>query len=199
MKTKIIQKANDMFLNLGFKSVTMDDLAFEMGISKKTIYTHFQNKTKLVAETMDYLFENICAGIDTIIAEQHEPIKELFMIKAFVMQNLKNEKTAPQYQLQKYYPKIYEGLKCRQFDVMQDTVCENIKRGIEKNIYRTDIDISTIARLYFIGINAIKDQELFPMEQFPVSKLMKDYLAYHVRGIATEKGHTLLEHILKES
>ena len=97
MKQKIIEKANDMFLNYGFKSVTMDDLASEMGISKKTIYTHFQNKTKLVEATTDYLFCNISEGIDTILKEKNDPIEELYLIKAFVMKHLKDEKASPQY------------------------------------------------------------------------------------------------------
>ena len=88
MKEKIIERANDMFLSLGFKSVTMDDLASEMGISKKTIYTHFQNKTKLVEATTEHLFCEISEGIDAILAEKREPIEELFAIKAFVIQQV---------------------------------------------------------------------------------------------------------------
>ena len=66
MKEKIIQKSTELFLTLGFKSVTMDDIASEMGISKKTIYVHFKNKTKLVEAVTFYLFATICTGIDSI-------------------------------------------------------------------------------------------------------------------------------------
>ncbi|GAA3509169.1 TetR/AcrR family transcriptional regulator [Aquimarina addita] len=198
MKEKIIEKANNMFLNLGFKSVTMDDLASEMGISKKTIYTHFQNKTKLVEATTEHIFCTISDGIDTILEEKKEPIEELYAIKAFVMHHLKNEKTSPQYQLQKYYPKIHSALKFKQFEVMQECVIENIRRGIDKGVFRKNIDVEIISRLYFMGITGIKDQELFPVTMFPISKLMGDYLEYHVRGIATDKGLHILNNLLKE-
>ncbi|WP_103069829.1 TetR/AcrR family transcriptional regulator [Aquimarina sediminis] len=196
MKDKIIEKANDMFLNFGFKSVTMDDLATEMGISKKTIYTHFQNKTELIMATTDYLFCNISCGIDAIVEQKTGPIEELYEIKAFVMKHLKDEKTSPQYQLQKYYPKIYKTLKVKQFELMQDCVIENLDRGIKKGVFRKNIDIQFISRIYFNGIIGIKDQEMFPIHIFPMTQLMADYLEYHVRGIATEKGLEILNNLL---
>lgn len=198
MKEKIIEKANDMFLSLGFKSVTMDDLASEMGISKKTIYAHFQNKTKLVEATTDHLFCTVSEGINAILEENKEPIEELYAIKAFVMHHLKGEKTSPQYQLQKYYPKIHSSLKIRQFDTMQECVIDNLERGKKIGVYRDNIDVKIISRLYFMGMTGIKDQEMFPIHKFPVAKLITDYLEYHIRGIATEKGLKILNNLLKQ-
>ena len=114
MKEKIIQEARELFLTLGFKSVTMDDIANKLGMSKKTIYTYFSNKTKLVEETTFYTLETIFIEIDKIIEASENPIKELYDIKMFVMECLKDEKASPQYQLQKYYPAIYEQLKLKQ-------------------------------------------------------------------------------------
>ena len=78
MKEKIITKAAEMFLSLGFKSVTMDDISNEMGISKKTIYTHFNNKTQLVKESVLKVFEEISCGIDAIQDLEKDPIEELY-------------------------------------------------------------------------------------------------------------------------
>ncbi|UZO81306.1 TetR/AcrR family transcriptional regulator [Aquimarina sp. ERC-38] len=197
MREKIIEKANDLFLNFGFKSITMDDLASEMGISKKTIYTHFQNKTKLVEATTDHTFCAIRTGIDTILEEKREPIEELFTIKAFVINHLKNEKASPQYQLQKYYPKIYATLKKKQFEVMQDCVIENLNRGIANGVFLKHINIEFISRIYFMGMNSIKDQDMFPNKQFEVAELQQNYLEYHIRGIATNKGLQILDNLLK--
>ncbi|MFC5047393.1 TetR/AcrR family transcriptional regulator [Aquimarina hainanensis] len=198
MKEKIIEVAKELFLNFGFKSVTMDDLASEMGISKKTIYAHFPNKTKLVEATTSYIFDQICAGIDSIIEENHEPIEELYHIKSFIMQHLKNEKTSPQYQLQKYYPKLYTQLKSKQFDVTKDCVAENITRGIEKGVYRSNIDPEIISRLYFTCVIGIKDQHMFPTEIFSIPELMENYLEYHIRGIASKKGLEILNNLIKD-
>lgn len=192
MKDKILEKAGEMFLNLGFKSVTMDDIANEIGVSKKTIYVHFSNKTALVNSVTLSIFEIISAGIDMICALKKNPIEELYDIKKFVMLHLKNDKSSPQYQLQKYYPKIYATLKKKQFDVMQTCVIENLTRGVEKGIYRDSIDVSFISRIYFHGVLGIKDIELFPLQQFSMNDLMNFFLEYHLRGICTEKGILIL-------
>lgn len=188
MKDKIIQKSVDLFLNLGFKSVTMDDIANEMGISKKTIYQHFENKTKLVEATTLHVLENISHGIDCICELDKNPIEEIYEIKRFVMLNLKDEKSSPQYQLQKYYPKIFASLRRKQFDKMLGCVTRNIERGVSQGLYRDSINIEFISRLYFNSMISLKDQDVFPRANFSMPVLMDQYLEYHLRGICSPKG-----------
>ena len=199
MREKILQKSTELFLTLGFKSVTMDDIANEMGISKKTIYVHFPNKTKLVEATTLHLFETISCGIDHICELQKNPIEEIFEIKQFVMEHLKNEKSSPQYQLQKYYPKIFATLKSKQFEVMQECVADNLKRGLEQGLYRENINIDFISRIYFSGMVTLKDQELFPLKNFSMNTLMEYYLEYHLRGICSDKGIKVLDQFISKN
>ena len=138
----------------------MDDIAKNSGVSKKTIYAHFSNKTDLVEVVTDHLFETVCTGIDLIHEQQKNPIIELFDIKRFVMEHLKDEKSSPQYQLQKYYPKIYATLKQNQFEKMQGLIKENLDKGINQGLYRDSIDVDFIARIYFNGMVGIKDKDL---------------------------------------
>ncbi len=196
MREKILHNATEMFLNLGFKSVTMDDIAKTSGVSKKTIYAHFSNKTALVEAVTNYLFDTICDGIDIIHEQEQSPIVELFMIKKFVLEHLNDEKSSPQYQLQKYYPKIYATLRKKQFEEMQGLIKENLEKGIKQELYRESIDIDFIARIYFHGMVGIKDKDLFPLHNYSMSTLMTYYLEYHLRGISTEKGIEELENQL---
>ncbi len=199
MYNKIIEKATEMYLTFGFKSVTMDDIASKMGISKKTIYQHFANKTDLVEAVTMNLFETISCGIDEIVTLNQNPIEELFAIKNFVMQNLKNESASPIYQLQKYYPQVHETLKSRQFAKMGDCVIENLKKGIDQELFRTDINLELIARFYFAGMSSIKDAELFNPIQFSMKQVQETYLEYHLRGISTSKGIAILENLLEKN
>lgn len=198
MKDKILESATEMFLTYGFKSVTMDDIAEKMSISKKTIYTHFSNKTKLVEETTLGMFQCISTGIDFICELDNNPIEELFQIKKFVLDNLKDEKSSPLFQLQKYYPKLHANLTKKQFEVMKDCVSVNLRRGIDGGFFRKDVDISFITRVYFKGMLGIKDIETFPQEKYSMNYLLEKYLEYHVRGIATEKGIQTLEKVQKQ-
>ena len=196
MREKIIHKAADMFITLGFKSVTMDDIAATMGISKKTIYTHFKNKTDLVKEATLALFHVISHGIDCISDQDKNPIEELYDIKKFVMMHLKDEKSSPQYQLQKYYPEISNTLRELQFDTMQDCTLKNLRKGVEQGLYRDNLDIDFVSRIYFIGVIGMKDDKLFPSHKFPKARLMEDYLEYHLRGIVTKKGELTLNNFI---
>jgi len=192
MKDKIIKKSGELFLTLGFKSVTMDDIANEMGISKKTIYVHFENKTKLVEAVTFSLFESICDGIDCIYESSINPIEELYDIKMYVMNHLKNERTSPQYQLKKYYPRIYEALKSKQFDKMHGSVKQSLQKGIESQLFRSNIDLDFISRMYFNGMTGIKDESIFPKGLFTTEYLIESYLEYHLRAIVTDKGLKIL-------
>jgi AcrR family transcriptional regulator len=199
MRKQILEKATELYLNLGFKSVTMDDLAHEMGISKKTIYTHFKNKNQLVEACTLHVFNVISAGIDQICALQKNPIEELYEIKRLVMQHLKEEKASPQFQLQKYYPEIHRTLRGKQFEMMQECIMDNVKEGISMGIYRENLDPDFIARIYFSGVTSLNDPRLFPSQQYSSPQLMDEYLEYHLRGIVTPKGRQILNEIINSN
>ena len=192
MREKIVKKATDLFLNLGFKSVTMDDIAHEMGISKKTIYVHYANKTKLVEAVSHTIFDTVCNGIDCICNSSNNPIEELYDIKMFVMHHIHNENSSPQYQLKKYYPLIYEAIHFKQFEKMHNSVMKSLQKGIETNLFRANIDVDFISRMYFNGMTGIKDSNIFPTDTFSMDYLMESYLEYHLRAIVTKNGFEIL-------
>jgi AcrR family transcriptional regulator len=199
MREKIIEKSNELFLNFGFKSVTMDEIANSLGISKKTLYKHFSNKTTLIDAVTHYMFDTICCSIDTVCEQKMNPINEMFQIKKVVMEHLKDEKSSPLYQLQKYYPPIYASLKEKQFYMVQKTIQDNLQRGVTSGLFRTTIDIDFTSRIYFNGMVGIKDQQLFPLKKYSMNTLMNYYLEYHLRAISTLKGLTQLEYQLKNN
>ena len=188
MREKIITTSAKLFLDYGFKSVTMDEIANTIGISKKTIYVHFANKTKLVEAVTFSIFENICSGIDAICTNSKNPIEELYATKIYVMNYLKNEKSSPQYQLQKYYPRIAQQLKLKHFEKMHQSVQDSIQNGVNTNLFRSNINVDFISRLYFNGMSGIKDQVIFPNTLFSMDYLMEHFLEYHLRAICTPKG-----------
>lgn len=196
MKEKILEKAAEKFLTLGVKSVTMDEIAGDLGISKKTIYAHFSTKTKLIEATTFHVFDEISEGINQIRDQHKNAIEEHYVIKNFALKNLKDEKSSPQFQLQKYYPKIYSVIKKKQKTLMENMLRDNLERGIQEGFYRKEIPVSFICRIYFVQILGIKDRDLFPETEFSSNQLVEDQLEYHLRAIVTEKGlATLTGHL----
>lgn len=198
MREQIVDAAAEMFLNYGFKSVTMDDIADKLGISKKTIYAHFSTKTKLIDAAGSHILNMVTEGINHIRDKKLNPVIENFEIKRYVNKNLKGEKTSPHFQLKKYYPKIFAKLIQNQFDLLQDCVGKNICRGIESGFYREQINVTFISRLHFIGMMGIKDKDMFPSEEYTESQLMEEFLEYHLRAICTPEGIKILEEYLEK-
>ena len=198
MKELILNKATDLFLNFGFKSVTMDQIANEIGISKKTIYNFFENKKHLVNVVTNGMFASITSGIKQIKKESLDPISELFDIKLFLIKILKGERTTPLYQLRKFYPETHKEITQKQFDFMTKSAIESLKSGVKLGLFRKDINIDLISRLYFNGMIGIKDQDIFPAEKYEPTFLMLKYIEYHLRAIVTEKGFKKLNSFLKK-
>ena len=192
LEKSIVVTSTELFLTLGFKSVTMDDIAEEMKISKKTIYTFFANKEALVQSVVFSMYSYITTNLTQIREKASNPISELYEVKMFIMHQLKGEKTSPQHQLRKYYPNIHKELQKKQFDFMTKSVKKSLTKGVEMKLFRPSIDIDFISRMYFNGMVGIKNVDMFPTEKYSPEQLMENYLDYHLRAIVTEDGMKLL-------
>ena len=145
------------------------------------------------------VLDHITEGIDRINAASVNPIEELYEIKMFVMNYLKNERVSPQHQLKKYYPEIFERLKIKQFEKMHSSVENSLKMGMNTGLFRADIDIDFISRMYFNGMTGIRDISIFPEDRFDRNYLFESYLEYHLRAIVTETGLNLLNNYIKSN
>lgn len=190
MKDKIIAKATDLFLKLGFKSVTMDDIAGEMCISKKTIYKYFCNKELLIAETTEIVHKAIHQSIDTIVEKKYNAIEENFQIRKMFKEMFKAGETSPAYQLKKHYPEIYEKVMSREINECNAVFKQNIELGIHQGLYRKNILIDTYVGFYYNLIFSIHGNTSSEKES---NELELQALEYHTRAMATLEGIIELE------
>ena len=199
MKDKILHDAGKLFLTLGVKSVTMDDIAEKMGISKKTIYEFYANKYELVKATTNFVFESIMAQIDSVCQNKiNSPIRNLFEINRIICSQIDGSEVR-EYQLKKYYPEIHKDIFERKLKNVVEGITENLERGVALGLYREEINIPLVARFYYNNTNALRDPEIFPSDTYKISDLMLTYLTYHIRAIATPKGIEELEKYLQEN
>jgi AcrR family transcriptional regulator len=146
MREKIVIKAKEMFLKLGFKSITMDDIAFEMGISKKTIYKYFSNKELLIEESTQMVHEEVRETIESTVAKNHNAIEENFEIRRMFKEMFKYSETSPVYQLKKHYPEVYQRVVGYQIEICQGCFRDNILKGISEGLYRDTIDVENYVK-----------------------------------------------------
>ena len=190
MKEKIIAKATDLFLKLGFKSVTMDDIACEMCISKKTIYKYFMNKELLIEESTETMHRTINQIIESILAQNHNPIKENFEIRRMFKNIFQTADTSPLYQLKKHYPEIHSKLMCQEMEECHRFLKQNIERGISMGFYRKNLDMENSIKFYYTLIFHINENTVLEKE---AQELEMAVLEYHTRAIATPQGIIELE------
>src|SRR6478609_11981854 len=141
MREKIVKKAGELFLKVGFKSITMDDIAREMGISKKTIYKHFENKELLIEATSEVMHVEVHQAISEVMEKNHNAVAENFEIKSMLNKMFDCSATSPVYQLKKHYPQIYEQIILRESVHRNICLRQNIEKGITEGLYRKDVNI----------------------------------------------------------
>ena len=190
MKEKIITKAKDMFLKLGFKSITMDDIACEMCISKKTIYKYFANKEILIQESTQALHIEVHKIISEIIAKNLNAIEENFEIKRMFRELFKSSDSSPIYQLKKHYPDVYAKALEKQVEESEDCFRQNIQKGIQQGLYRKEVNTEVYIKFYYSLIFNINENTSSERE---AKKLELQALEYHTRAMATAKGISELE------
>ena len=194
MKDKIIKKATDMFLKLGFKSVTMDDIACEMCISKKTIYKYFSNKDSLIEEGTEVVHQKIHSMMDEVMAQNHNAIAENFQMREMFKQMFQSFDQSPAYQLKKHYPEIYEKMMANEIEDCSHMFRQNIEKGIREGLYRKETDVEAAVKFYYTLIFSINENTILEKDAY---ELEAKALEYHTRAIATAKGITELEKHLK--
>jgi AcrR family transcriptional regulator len=190
MKEKIIKKASELFLKLGFKSITMDDIACEMCISKKTIYKYFCNKEALIKESTAHLHQEVHQIIESIITTNKNAIAENFEIRKMFSDMFQYSETSPIYQLKKHYPEIYSEVLTIEINECSKCFRQNIEKGIASGLYREEIDIEAYVQFYYTLIFSINENTSSEKE---AQKLELKALEYHTRAMATSKGITELE------
>lgn len=197
MRNKILNKAGEMFLNFGFKSVTIDDIVGELGISKKTLYKYFSKKTELVDASIEVVHDTINQAIMSIKTQEYNAVEEEFAVKAIFKEMFKNAKTSPMFQLKKYYPETYTKLMERELSIFKDFNVDNLKKGIETGFYRENLKIDLVVNFYFTLIFGFFETEIYGSQTQDLIKIEYQILEYHIRAIATKKGIEELHKQLK--
>jgi AcrR family transcriptional regulator len=188
----ILRKVHTLYRKYGIRSVTMDDISHELGISKKTLYQYVRDKDELVNLVIDMEIQERKARMEITFADNCNAIEQLFEIGRCISFMLKDYSPASEYDLKKYYPDLYIKVRdLRRNHIMQFTQ-GNLIKGKEEGIYREDLNVDIITRLSVANIDSMIDNELITITEFIEPRFFNEYFKYHIRGIANEKGLSIL-------
>lgn len=190
---EIILKVAQLYMKYGIRSVTMDDVARELGISKKTLYLHFKDKDELVQKVVENYTAQMFKEVEKSQEGKGNAIENLLYMSRSLSMMLKQVNTSVTYDLQKYYPQIWSKIVLSRRDHIFLQVKENMLQGIKEGLYRNDLDVEILAYLYLFRIENSQLFELMEEKNFSFEDIFKAVFIYHIRGIANKKGIEFLE------
>jgi TetR/AcrR family transcriptional regulator, cholesterol catabolism regulator len=194
----IMLKVRELYMKYGIKSITMDEVAAELGMSKKTLYQHVADKEDLVDKFVDYEIELRQKQICECFKIGYNAIEELFEISLFMNKLMREQNPATEHDLKKYYPEQYQKIVKVRREGMYSYILLNLKKGKNEGLYRNDMDDEVIAKLYLSRSESMPVSTLYTVEEFTSIKIFVELLTYHIRGIATQSGVEELEKNIKK-
>jgi TetR/AcrR family transcriptional regulator, cholesterol catabolism regulator len=194
----ILVKVRELYNKYGIKTITMDDVARELGMSKKTLYQFVSDKDDLVGKFIDFEIEIKQEEICNCFKSDLNAIEGLFEISLFVNRAMKDQNPATEYDLKKYYPHHFQKILKVRREGMYKYILLNLQKGKEEGLYRDDLNEEIIAKFYLSRTENIHFSDLFTVEEFTSIKLFVELLTYHIRGIASDKGIMVLENKIKQ-
>ena len=192
-QNQILEKAQDLFFKYGLKSITMDDLARELGISKKTLYASFSNKQEILNIITVKLIEEHERNCEKIVNDADNAIHEVLMyinnIKSIFQQF--NHKII--FEMKRYYSETWEIFKNYKNDFLSERIKNNLRRGIKEGLYRDNINEDIIVKLRLEQMQIISNSALFPSSNFNKKEVFTELFLQVLYGMSTIKGHQLID------
>ncbi|MCS6822902.1 MAG: TetR/AcrR family transcriptional regulator [Cytophagaceae bacterium] len=192
IKVTIIHKAGELFLKFGLKSISMDDIAKSLSISKKTIYKFFKNKDDLINSHVFHFIELQKSEILRLKKESNDPIHNLILISEYMKKNIINIAPALIHDLQKYHPKAWRIYVKFKRGFLINYISDTLEEGIQKGYFRQDIHPKIIAIIRLEEVETGFNTEVFPQNEFNTSEVQMQLFEHYIHGICTLKGHKLL-------
>ena len=192
VKEKILQMAIEVLPRYGVKSVTMDDLAQRLSMSKKTIYQHFKDKSTLVEAVVEHMYCSQDEQLEVIREKSKDAIEEMYLISVFVRGILTTMDASVMFDLKKYYPKAYEKFNCHKEDKMYNSVLQNLNQGVEQGYYRKEINTEVLAKLKMVIMEGSFDPDVYPPNKFKFIDLQMELFDHYLYGILSSKGLEML-------
>ncbi|MEI7662532.1 MAG: helix-turn-helix domain-containing protein [Bacteroidota bacterium] len=189
----IVTQVRRLYHRYGIKSVTMDDVATQLNISKKTIYEHFTDKEDLVRHVLMLEHDSRCCRLDEIEKHNYNAIEELFEVYKMINVTLKEYNPSMEYDVRKYYPDLFMKIKEDRRKRMYKASFDNMNKGKKEGLYRKELNSKIIAKLHVFRIEYMLDSGMFTLEEVTSLKMFHEIFVYHLHGILSHEGRAFFE------
>ena len=193
MQDRILNKARELMFQTGVKHVTMDDLATQLGISKKTIYQYFKDKDALVSSVVEFELANHALVCNQSMKLADNAVHEIFLLMTVIQEMFNRMNPLALFEIEKYYPLAFEKIKNHKDDFIFSMISTNLEKGIAEGLYRKDVDVTILSR-YRLETSLIPfNIHVFHPSKFDMLKVNLQIIEHFVYGVATLEGHKLMD------
>lgn len=199
VRERIKQKADELFRRYGIRSITMDEIANQLGISKKTIYQSFSDKDELVDEVVTNLLSYNKESCNAARARAGNAIQEVFFSMEMLEEMFENMNPTILYDLERNHPQTFKKFQHHKYFYLLDNIKQNIEKGKTEELFRQDINTEVAAKVRLETMMLPFNQEIFPKNKFTLIDLEKQLIEYYLFGIASLKGYKMILKYQQES
>jgi AcrR family transcriptional regulator len=192
IKDRILQQAQALFMRNGIKSVSMDDIAADLAMSKKTLYKWFENKDQIVLGTIGRHLNNAQCECASVASHATNAVEEMLNIAQWADQQFSGIHPSIFHDLKKYHPAAWELFGAHKNTFILEQITQNLRRGMAEGLFRPDLDVEVLARLSLAQIELAFDSTLYPPAQFAPARVNRVFDEHFLLGVATLKGHKLI-------
>jgi AcrR family transcriptional regulator len=194
-RDRILTAALEMFMRHGIKSVTMDDIAKHLAMSKKTIYQYFKDKDEVVHTLMERQFAVDCAEFESIAKEASNVVEEVFGHMRKMHRMFSNINPNMLYDLRKFHPRSWEIVTRFRTEVALGMVEQALEKGKKDGLVRADVNTKIISQLRVEQIEMGFNPTVFPPAKYAMLDVQIAMVEHFLYGICTLKGHKLINKI----
>lgn len=193
VRQKILTQAQELFMKYGIRSVTMNDIAKELGMSKKTIYKYFNDKNEIVTLVTEQQCARDMADIIRLQEEARDAIDAILKISVHFRKVYENMNPSMIYDMEKYHPNAWKVSEKKRDVAILEQFTGNMRRGIEEGLYRSGINIELLSRMHIKQMELASNEKIFPPDQFDFLDIHLEIVEHFIRGIVTREGFEKLE------
>lgn len=193
IKEKILKGAEDLFMKYGVRSISMDDIARHLSVSKKTLYQHFADKEDIVTMTCRAHLERNSQEFLQVRDSSKNAIEELANLSTCLKRNMEDMNPSLLFDLQKYHPKAWSVWVNHKNNFIRESVARNLKQGMEEGYFRPELNPEIIAAMRLELVQLAFDETVFPRERFRLADVQMAIFDHFVYGIVTERGRKLYQ------
>ena len=192
VKDRIKQKAEELFRRLGIRSVTMDEIAGQLGISKKTIYLYYADKDEIVDAVITNIIDQNQLSCEHYRSIANNAIHEVVLMMEMIKEMFEDMNPSILHDLERNHPGSFQKFLHHKYKYIYQAVKDNLERGIQEDLYRKELKIEIIAKLRLETMMLSFNQVLFPKAKYNLLEVEQQVIEHYLYGIASLKGHKLI-------